>query len=201
MNQRAFLTLLATLVAATLPIHAAPKTSVTPVKSAKSEPLWGQTVNGVQLGITADAAGPRRVGEQAFYTLTIRNQSKTALALQYFRPILLAPTVLDARGKFVVIFTPVFNGPVQRVVKEIAPGEVFEYAHGAVGIVAPNPDPAVNWGRQWQQIGVPVIGAEPGKYAVSYTLRFDKLDAASTPKTAHAWDGTLTSGTLTLEVK
>ncbi len=201
MNKRTFFTLLATSIAAALPIHAAPaKTPPASSKSAASGPAWGEAVNGLQLGITANTPGPRRVGEQAFYTLTIRNESKNALTLQYFRPILLTPTVLDAQGKLVVIFTPVFNGAVLPVVKEIAPGEAFEYARGTIGIEPANLDQSVNWGQKWQQIGVPVIGAAPGKHTVSYALRFDKLDAASTPKNAKAWDGTLKSGTLTLEV-
>lgn len=198
MNKHTILILLAT--SAVMPLQAAPAKTPESTQSAATGPAWGEAVNGLRLGITANTPGPRRIGEQAFYTLTIRNETKNTLALQYCQPIFSMPKVLNAQGKLVLIFTPVFNGPVVRVVKQIAPGEAFEYARETIGITPPNPDPAVNWGLKWQRDGVPVIGAAPGKYAVSYALRFDKLDAASTPKDTKAWDGTLTSSKLTLEV-
>lgn len=159
-------------------------------------PTWGRETDGLQLGISLDyLTRPYRIGEEAAFTLSVRNNRATPVKLSFFKPDwVVVPTVTKGNGEALTLsqqaflFGPAMNIPVSSVTKEIAPGQTVEVASARLTIGPPAKDESN-----------PALDVAPGRYNVSYDYAF-QADMTAAKTAAAIWVGTLKSGAITLQV-
>jgi RNA polymerase sigma factor (sigma-70 family) len=126
------------------------------------ETAWGEAVDGIQAGVTANKHDFRR-GETATFTVKVRNVSEATITASYVAgvPGLTKPGVTPAANAQPRVLMPpeprVYHPTLSRSLK---PGEVFELGTARLHVQA-----ASGTGR----VEVPTLVATPGKYQVAYS--------------------------------
>jgi len=165
-----------------------PKDARVPARpTAEADVAWGEAVNALRAGIIFELGErPYHVGESVSLVFKLRNVSSDTIHLAYTEPVFLGwkPVVIDASGRKVPVWGPVYNILAQGVRRSLAAGETIVLGNPMFTILPPG------WEGEIKDI---IVYAAPGKYRVSQPYRFQ----ASEP---NDWSGELRSGWLELEI-
>jgi RNA polymerase sigma factor (sigma-70 family) len=125
------------------------------------ETAWGEAVDGIEAGVTANKHAFRK-GETATFTVKLRNVSEATITASYVSgvPALTKPGVTSAANAQVRVLMPpdprAYHPTLSRSLK---PGEVFEVGTARLHVQAAPGTGAVEG---------PTLVATPGKYQVAY---------------------------------
>ncbi len=135
------------------------------VKTA-DDVVWGEEVDGLQLGLALAEPRAYKPGETVKTEVRLRNVGKARITITHGLLRESPPTVTDAAGKRVSISMPPYLGiyvaPTERVLK---PGETISLYHPEVAVEAlppeprPGPEPLVS---------TPTIRVRPAKYKLAF---------------------------------
>jgi len=126
------------------------------------ETAWGEAVDGIQAGVTANKRNLRR-GETATFTVKVRNISEATITASYVSGVqgLTKPGVTStASTQTRVLMPPEPRGYHPTLSRSLKPGEVFELGTARLLIEAASGAGGVE---------VPTLVATPGKYQVAYS--------------------------------
>jgi tetratricopeptide (TPR) repeat protein len=154
-----------------------PETPVPPVAERKNDDkanpkpenpaadgiAWGETIEGLKVGISFRAGEEHecRIGGSATFVVYLRNEGKTPISIAHNENVFdeFLPSVQDANGQKVKVYPgPMFLGQVSRVDRTLHEGETIRLGTAWFLIK----------GTSWRGTVVsPTLRAEPGKYRVS----------------------------------
>jgi len=126
------------------------------------ETAWGEAVDGLQAGVTADRHD-FHWGETASFTVKVRNVSEATITASYVSgvPGLAKPGVTPATNAPRVLWPAAPGAYLPTLSRSLKPGEVFELGTARLHVQAEfggnGPAP------------VPTLAATPGKYQVAYS--------------------------------
>lgn len=148
---------------------------------------WGPANAGLKLGIIESSMRENYVGGQVSWHMMVRNVSKKPIELVYYYPPVLAvqAKVTDAKGKQIQVQMPYVSLPVTPTTKLLPPGSAFELCDYALHL-----KPRFEFSQQGLDS---VLDALPGNYSVTLSYSFRDSEKK-------AWQGTLISGTLPLNI-
>ena len=133
---------------------------------ADKQIFWGQTSNGLQLGLRFDIPNHvYRRGETAHFDLIVRNVSKKAVNIKYYSPLFPVPVVADEEGKALTSALkspPPLGYPGGVKTLSLSPGAQTVIAQAGLRIGSPIV-PTLFW----------ALDAPPGQYHVSFRVQLD----------------------------
>ena len=133
---------------------------------ASQQIVWGETANGLQMGLRFDVANHvYRRGETAQFDLIVRNVGKTPVKFDYYSPPFPVPVVTDESGKLLesaLKSPPPRSFPVGLATLALAPGAQTVIARTELRIGSPIV-PTLFW----------ALDAPPGKYRVGFDVQLD----------------------------
>ncbi len=166
-------------------------------KAEKKETIaWGKEVDGLQLGLVADADSYRQ-GETAKFAVKLRNVGKAEVTVTYSVLRESAPQVTTSDGGKVSVFMPAPFGnyapPIKRVIK---PGETITLYKPEVAV---EPEALMRL-KGIMRVTTPTICVDPGKYKIAYggmiqshpklateTVEFEVKEPVAAEKAETAW--------------
>jgi hypothetical protein len=161
-------------------------------KVSSQEISWGASVTGLQAGIAIE--NPKQSyhqGESIDFALSIRNVSENSIAFEYTEPMRRAwiPDINDSNNNTPLIMPPVLlQGGIVRNIA-LKPSEVLHIDKGAFTLQSFGWEGLVN---------KTIVFAEPGRYTLAYTLKFDS--GYWPPSRQRPWSGVMTTGKIDFEV-
>lgn len=164
------------------------------VSDADAEPVWGEPVNGLQLGMRGIHSGRHfQPGETIRFRLHVRNVGKEPVRFQYVRSKncrWVAPLVETSDGKRVRIHAMLFRGGHNTFVESLEPDQVV--AIHVMGILALGESESAH--KWWPRIEK----LDPGDFRLTAgILPFYLVDSDGNPADKHF---ALTSGTVSIHV-
>ena len=167
--------------------------------ATEAKPAFGPVVNGLQAALELRAAdgGDYTLGRPIEVRFHIRNVSKGNIYVageSWRQDDSAGLTITDEKGQKLRTSSIFYTGvdPVQRVL--LKPGDTTVFHSGGLEFLPENVDSP--------EAGHPVVhcvNAKPGRYTVSFRLRFPDVDRG--PKESDDWKGVLETAPVTIQVK
>jgi hypothetical protein len=155
------------------PTKTAPAKSGVEVSDSDAEPVWGEAVDGLQLGISGIRQDRHfRSGDAIRFRLDVRNVAKEETRFEYHPPDAcdwVAPRVETAETKHVKIEEMRFRGGHKHYAETLKPGATTSIQLSGI-LVLGTPDQSQ---KNWPRIAKP----EPGKYQLHGAYIVERLDA------------------------
>jgi hypothetical protein len=158
---------------ASQPTVPSPATSRLEISDPDAEPVWGEAVEGLQLGIIGIRQDRHfKSGETVRFRLDVKNVSKEDIRFEYHPPKMcdwVAPYVETAAGKRVEVAQMRFRGGHRHFAETLKPGAIASIQLSGIFVLGISDKAQKNWPR--------IEKPEPGKYQLHGAYIVERLDA------------------------
>jgi hypothetical protein len=180
---------------ASQPTVPSPATSRLEISDPDAGPVWGEAVEGLQLGISGIHKDRHfKSGETVHFRLGVRNVAKEDIRFEYHPPEAcdwVAPHVETADGQRVRVVQMSFRGGHKHFAETLKPGATTSIQLSGIFVLGISDKAQKNWPR--------IEKPEPGKYQLHGAYIVERLDADGKQIVVRDADGkrTLKSSKLT----